>query len=262
MRIVRLSDLHWAFLGPKTKKRLYEQIAYHNPDEIYITGDIAEASTFVRSLIELHGEVKKPINFILGNHDYYNGSFNYSHATASDPKAFSDGIDVQYAHNSIRTIGDSVIFCLNGFADGRAGNFFESPLFKNMSDFRLIGDFIPYRTNRGYCLDIMQEYADAQNTLVKDVLSMGFEHTIIFTHVPPFAEASLCRHGDSSNGHPFYVNVGLGNLILKHKKDGKKVSIYCGHTHMGMTKKITDEITVFVSGSDYGQPYVDTLEVN
>jgi 3',5'-cyclic AMP phosphodiesterase CpdA len=47
-----------------------------NPDALIISGDIAEGEVVCRTLKDFNGSFDFPVCFVLGNHDFYHGSFS------------------------------------------------------------------------------------------------------------------------------------------------------------------------------------------
>ncbi|MGB0911905.1 MAG: metallophosphoesterase, partial [Nitrospirales bacterium] len=76
MRIAWTTDIHLNFLNEQRRKIFFRSILEHNPDAMFITGDIAEAPSLSFHLQEMVDVIQKPIYFILGNHDYYYGSIS------------------------------------------------------------------------------------------------------------------------------------------------------------------------------------------
>lgn len=73
MKLAWLTDIHLNFLDADERKRLYQEIINTKCDGVLISGDIAEAPSIKNILQELAIFIKKPIYFVLGNHDYYRG---------------------------------------------------------------------------------------------------------------------------------------------------------------------------------------------
>ena len=75
-KIIWLSDIHLNLLPNNGVATFMEIIKKRSSDAIWISGDIAEADSVVDFLLIMELEFKQPIHFVLGNHDYYLGSFN------------------------------------------------------------------------------------------------------------------------------------------------------------------------------------------
>jgi Icc protein len=68
-----VTDPHLDFLKEDEVLRFYKQIAGENPDCILLGGDISIATRLQHHLELLEQAVKKPIYYVLGNHDFYRG---------------------------------------------------------------------------------------------------------------------------------------------------------------------------------------------
>ena len=74
-RVVWLSDIHLNFLNPKERETFFSSILEQNPDALFITGDIAEAPTLEPLLMEMNQSIQRPVYFVLGNHDTWDGNY-------------------------------------------------------------------------------------------------------------------------------------------------------------------------------------------
>ncbi len=80
MKLAWTSDLHLVFLAPTAHStddclRIWlEDLASQPYDALAISGDISEAPYLHEHLELLESYVKRPIYFVLGNHDYYRSS--------------------------------------------------------------------------------------------------------------------------------------------------------------------------------------------
>lgn len=76
MKLAWLTDIHLNLLKVESRPKYYESILANGCDVLLISGDIAEVPSLIDILNEMAGQIKKPIYFIVGNHDYYRGSIN------------------------------------------------------------------------------------------------------------------------------------------------------------------------------------------
>jgi predicted MPP superfamily phosphohydrolase len=74
MRLAWLTDVHLNFVPFSAVTRLIEEILAESPDAVLIGGDIGEANDVCLYLKQLAEQLRLPIYFVLGNHDYYRGS--------------------------------------------------------------------------------------------------------------------------------------------------------------------------------------------
>ena len=70
-----MTDLHFDFLKRDAFTTFLLQVKANTPETILIAGDIGQANSFADYLLEMDELLQCPIYFVLGNHDYYHGSF-------------------------------------------------------------------------------------------------------------------------------------------------------------------------------------------
>lgn len=75
MRLAWLTDIHLNFVDALTMRRFFESVT-QQADAVAISGDIAESHDVYHYLRRIEEIVKKPIYFVLGNHDFYRGSIS------------------------------------------------------------------------------------------------------------------------------------------------------------------------------------------
>jgi len=73
MRLAWLTDIHLNFLDDLEPEQSLETIA-DKADAFAITGDIGESPDITGYLKLMESILRKPIYFVLGNHDFYRGS--------------------------------------------------------------------------------------------------------------------------------------------------------------------------------------------
>ena len=74
MQLAWVTDIHLDFLTAEQTDRFFAEIVETGADGVVVTGDIALATTIVGLLRQMGGAVKRPVWFVLGNHDFYGGS--------------------------------------------------------------------------------------------------------------------------------------------------------------------------------------------
>ncbi|MFA6303158.1 MAG: metallophosphoesterase [Legionella sp.] len=73
MKMAWMTDIHLNFIDLTTRQKFYQEIIDSKCNSVLLSGDIAEAPSIKNILQELAIFIKKPIYFVLGNHDYYRG---------------------------------------------------------------------------------------------------------------------------------------------------------------------------------------------
>jgi predicted MPP superfamily phosphohydrolase len=74
MRLAWTTDIHFNFLDDNERRSFLGSLATEPFDAIAISGDIGQSDSVVPHLRELDERLRRPIYFVLGNHDYYGGS--------------------------------------------------------------------------------------------------------------------------------------------------------------------------------------------
>lgn len=73
-RVVWLTDLHLNFVGSERVEQFLDEIIATESTAVLIGGDVGEAETVATYLAQFDSRLKRPIYFVLGNHDFYKGS--------------------------------------------------------------------------------------------------------------------------------------------------------------------------------------------
>ena len=237
MKLTWLTDIHLNFLDDEERKIFYQKIINSNCEAVLITGDIAEASSLVNILQEMVGHFKKPIYFILGNHDYYRGQVsavreNIAMLTKSQKQLFwLPASGIQILNN------DTILLGQDGWADGRFGDYKNSNV--TLNDSRMIIDLFQAKIlGKFNLLEKMQELADRDAfALAHDLteaINQNPKKIIVLTHVPPFKEACLHQGKISDdNWLPYFSSKVMGDVLLQTAKDNPCIEflVLCGHTH-------------------------------
>ena len=85
MKLAWATDVHLNFVSDSETARFCERIAQSEAEALLLGGDIGEAADLEGTLALLATTLRRPIYFVLGNHDYY-------------------GSDVQTVRDSVRAL--------------------------------------------------------------------------------------------------------------------------------------------------------------
>lgn len=269
------TDIHLDFLdGPDDVGRVHEEFAeplsHLDCDGVLISGDVSLAPQVARHLAILDRVVDKPIYFVLGNHDFYGGSFD---GVRADVRRACDGSrNLRYLTGSdpIPLTDDTVLVGDDGWYDAGHGDPFRSPYV--MSDWLKIHDYIigGARSFTGYgppvdmgavvgiSRRIAAEAAERMHRALTAAAD-GWSTVVVVTHVPPWTKAH--RHDGKSGSpmaHPWYTSKVMGHVIEEVARAHPKVKfeVFCGHTHGACDAKIRPNLKCHVGHSDYGAPSV------
>lgn len=206
--------------------------------------------------------IKKPIYFVLGNHDYYRGEINkvqeeITTLTQIYPQLFwLPASGIQILNNSIILLGQ------DGWADGRFGDYQNSWVVLN--DSRMIVDLYQAKMlGKSKLLEKMQQLADKDAVQLQNVLAQAVvkspKRIIVLTHVPPFKEA--CMHmGKMSdeNWLPYFSSKVTGDVLKEAAEKNPSIQflVLCGHTHSFAEFKPLINLTVLAGKAEYYKPEI------
>ncbi len=258
MNIAWATDIHLDHCSQRTVRKFVDSLARGRHDAILIGGDIGQAPSFDKYLLLISEAVSCPVYFVLGNHDFYGGSIREVRERASALASSRENLHY-LSETGVVPLSEKVgLVGHDGWADGRLGNFQQSPVLLN--DFVLIEELtLPGREGR---LPTMQELADEAADHIAKALPEALanhEEVLVLTHVPPFREA--CWHEGATSGDdwlPFFSSQIVGETIEEIAGDSpdKKITVLCGHTHgSGQCQPLTN-VTVHTGGAEYGRPEV------
>src|SRR6516225_3861508 len=96
-----LTDPHLEFCSHRTRYQLYHSINQAAGEIVIITGDLSAGSHRLAQYTELAEQIKKPVYFVLGNHDRYGTTF-------ANTEAVVDRVTTLFSH-MVRLNGSQVI---------------------------------------------------------------------------------------------------------------------------------------------------------
>lgn len=261
MRGIWLTDTHLDFLSDITIREFARDVQARVKEEeaafVLITGDISSAPYLARGLRILKEQIKVPLYFIRGNHDFYHGAL-------SDPCTIEG-----YLQNlSYIKLSDNTAMCgADGWYDSGYADMAASDV--KLNDFRYItglyGLTIPAAKE---CIKkLAQTHADKIVASVEAIVKeTECKNILIAVHVPPFAESSRAPDGSPSDRHylPFFADKAMGQAIRQIVREYKehRFTVYCGHTHTEHYAHIADRLECYVGSAKYGDPIqsIDTID--
>ena len=248
-------------------------------DAVVITGDISSAlplTNHLRLLDEASARAHTngvPWQFVLGNHDYYDGSI-------ADVRDAVRDFDRRCENGSwlggklYRYVADdAVLVGVDGWADARTGNPMTPVL---MNDFQAIdelademepGSVLNWR--RGASRDRLhaklRELADREAMTLHGQLrsaldpDVGARRVVIATHLPPWSSAAWHEGRTSSRDWcTYFVSSAVGTAIedVARRRPDVKFAVLCGHTHGCGVVDVLPNLRCRTGGADYGRPEV------
>ena len=257
-RLAWATDVHLNFLTARGVDVFCESLAHQTADAVLLTGDIAEAPSLGGLLSAVASALRIPIYFVLGNHDFYHGGIPEVREAVVDLCRRSEHLRWLPAMGVVTLAPDVALVGVDGWADGRLGDYARSPVMLN--DYVLIAELTGL--SHGARLARLSQLGDDEAARLSGPLAEALERhrrVIVATHVPPFKEA--CWHeGKISNDDwlPHFTSRAVGDVLrraaLAHPD--RKIRVLCGHTHGAGTAEILPNLKVVTGGAEYGEPEV------
>ncbi|GFE59642.1 metallophosphoesterase [Geobacter sp. AOG2] len=263
MKIAWLTDMHLNFVGRDEFSHLCASLRTSSANATLITGDIATSYNLTRYLDELADNMKMPIFFVLGNHDYYGSSVREVNETVR--KMASENLYLTWlsvCHGPIELSPDTCLIGHEGLADGRLGNPEGSTVILN--DYYHIQELVqPTKEAR---LQVQHHLGDEAAAHLLHQLEMattaGYSHILVALHVPPFPEA--CWHmGHNTDDYylPHFGCKATGDVLRKfaEEKPMSQIDVYCGHVHSQGEAEILANLRVHTAGAEYREPKISKI---
>jgi Icc protein len=261
MRLAWLTDLHLNFLDDAVLDNFIELLAGTDADGFLIGGDTAEATDIEPHLSRLAERVTRPIYFVLGNHDYYQGSVATVRETASQVAARISDLHWLPERGVVELTAKSALLGHGGWGDGRLGDYANSRVLLN--DYLLISDLAGLSPERR--LTALNELGDQAAARVRELIVPAvaeFSNLIFLTHAPPFRQACW-YNGHISNDQwlPHFTCKAVGDVLFEVMEQNPAVmlTVLCGHTHGEGHAEILPNLVVDTGPAVYGAPRIQTI---
>jgi len=261
MNLAWLTDIHLNFLEPEDVDAFVHSLAELPADAFLITGDIGEAPDVALFLNHLDSALDRPIYFVLGNHDFYGGSFANVRTKVEAVCAACPNLHWMPKSGVVRLTDKTCLVGHDGWADGRFGNYADSDVVLN--DIFLIED-LSGLGEKGR-LAKLNALGDEAAVYLKGLLPSAlanFEHVIALTHVPPFRET--CWHQgkiSDDNWLPHFSCRAVGEALAEAMQahPDRQMTVLCGHTHGQGEAQLLPNLRVLTGGAVYGEPKVQRM---
>jgi Icc protein len=252
------ADLHLEFLSPGKFDFFLQSLRDVKADGLLVCGDISTTPRLQQRLTAL-STIGKPVYFVLGNHDYYRGCFEKTTALVEATCREHRALRWLSLGEIIPLTSRAALLGHEGWGDGRAGLGARTMI--GMNDFVLIEDL--RILDREQLFTKLEALGRASARYAEEVIvraARSFEHLVFATHVPPFVEAAQYHGAPTSPDFlPFYVNVSLGEVLLRLARSlpTKRFDVLCGHTHGAFEYDVAPNLKIRVAGASYGDPKVE-----
>lgn len=274
------TDVHVGHLENEGKslKQFAESLVASDPTGVFITGDVSISKQLVYHLSTIERVVRRPVYFVLGNHDYYGSEVEKVRKQMRELVNVSSYLRYMSSMPFMALTQNTAVVGHDGWYDCGYGNVARSTFF--MSDWIAIGDFARFSGGREYMMRnsapknkneiiaVAKGFAKEAVQHVHDGIkgaARNFKHIIILTHVPPFRESHIYKGAPADEGSlPWYTSQMMGELLLQAAKSYPNVNftVLCGHTHEAYVGQHAPNLWCRVGHSEYGTPIVcDLVEV-
>ncbi|MDF1826927.1 MAG: metallophosphoesterase [Legionellaceae bacterium] len=265
MQLAWLTDIHLNFLKVEMRQKLYADILATACDALLISGDIAEAPSLTDLLSEMAVQIKKPIYFIVGNHDYYRGTVSDVRKALTTLSTANANLFWLPASGLQQLPNNTILLGQDGWADGRLGDYQNSTV--SLNDSRMIADlFQENMLGRQQLLQKMQELADIDASALKQDLAQAVKQhpkkIIVLTHIPPFKEASKHMGQVSDDNYlPYFSSKAIGDVLMLFASDNPSIDflVLCGHTHSDAKYQPRTNLIVKVGKAEYYKPVMQEI---
>lgn len=261
MRLDWVTDIHLNCVDEATLVAFGDTLASRDTDALMITGDIAEAASLEPALRFIAASYRKPVYFVLGNHDFYGSRFEHVH---THMKALCDEVSnlnwMPYS-GIVGLTPEVAIIGHGGWYDARIGHW-QNP-HHAMSDWSRIGNLEDVLQEGGFqqLVSVCRGLGDFAANRVRDRLAealQSFHTVIILTHVPPFSRA--CQHRGSPIPDPrilpWYTCKTMGDSLMYAAElhPDNFIAVFCGHAHGASLYAARENLVVRCGSAEYGNP--------
>jgi Icc protein len=256
MKIIWLTDIHLNFVQQVQVSLLCDRVNALNPQIVLIGGDIAEAPSICDYLEELLHQLHCPVYFVLGNHDFYQGSID---GVRREVGALAEQMpDLHYLTQSgvVKLTDNCCLVGHDGWSDGRNGDYEGSNVMLN--DYVSIDELAGLsKVERLAKLNALGDEAAQYLRQTLTTALVDFNQVLMLLHVPPFLQASWHEGNWSDDEYaPHFTCKAAGDMLLEvmSKHPQKSLSVFCGHTHSGGLCLPLPNVSVRTGGAEYDQP--------
>lgn len=261
LRLAWLTDIHVNFLSPEKLVAFCDELRDSEADAFLITGDISEAPTLELHLTQLADGVRRPVYFVLGNHDFYRGSIREVRSAIASRCARSEWLRYLPGTGVITLSETWALIGHDGWADGRFGNYWDSQVMLN--DYVLIRElaWLSAEDRLTRIQALAEEAASYLGPTLADALDRH-ARVLVATHVPPFREACWYRNAISDDDYlPHFSSKASGD-VLRNALEGRpdrEALVLCGHTHGAGRTQPLPNLEVRTGGAEYGRPVIQEI---
>jgi predicted phosphohydrolase len=246
-----------------------------------LSGDISTSSRLITHLAMLEKALQKPIYFTLGNHDFWDSSFEKVDKQMREVNNMSTFLKYLPATPYVSLSNSTAMVGANGWYDAIYG---EPSLNFLMMDWIRIYDYQELLVGSpqnwensarqkpctdkhlAALIDKSREFSSAAAHQVargiKSAKRNSLRNVIVVTHVPPFEITCAHKNHDTDPKIlPWYSSKLMSDVLLQASEQlpDMKFTILSGHTHTYKREKIKDNLIAVVGRGEYSNPLVSDI---
>jgi predicted phosphodiesterase len=261
-QLLWITDIHLDRADEETRSRFLKKINLLDYDAAVVTGDISTSPYLGGHLRDLAESCyPRPLHVVMGNNDFHGSSIDSVDKLIADVCKKQQNL-CHLGYGEIIPLGEgSALVGHRGWADGRAGWGYRTVI--ESRDHRSIDDL--RGLTKADMFGKMERYGRESAEYFCKVLPYAlscYQHVIVATHVPPFAEVARYSGKRCGPTHlPHFTNVSAGRAIIgiARQFSDRQITIICGHTHCAAESNILDNLTVRVGGAQKGHPAIQSI---
>lgn len=259
MNIGWVTDPHLDFLSESSVDAFVEGLNRANLDALLLGGDLDIAPHLLETLQKFAQKLSCPFYFVLGNHDYYEGSIRETREAVRTWSRGSEKGTFLPESGAIALPGGVSLIGHGGWGDAFAGDFMGSDVMLN--DYRKIAELREaFEEGKASLKEELGRWGeDAARSLVADLVDAlkTTDRVVALMHVPPFKEACW-YNGFTANDAwaPGFVSHKVGEALCQAMQEHpeKRLLVLCGHTHSEGVADILPNLRVITGGAVYNAP--------
>ncbi len=261
MRLGFATDIHLDHVvGDKAHQQrqlVGEEIA-RGLDALVIGGDISTGPLLKEHLNAFCKGAGVPVYFVLGNHDFWDASFETVKAAASEFSGYLDKTGCVELTPTTALVGRT------GWYDTLTGNPFAASNM-NMADWKKTERLV-YVWREAYMLQKeCRRWSTEEAEAARPVLEQAARHyprVLFVTHFPCFKEACWDEDGypdiEERGFWPWSINTTMGHMLLDVVEAYPRVhfTLLTGHTHGGGRKQLRENLLCISGKARYKHPAI------
>lgn len=270
------TDLHLDHLrsGDNGVEDFINYVKKISPGGLLITGDISNAVSLKKHLQMLERGLQIPILYVLGNHDFWESSFEQVRKSMFELTSNSNYLKYLPTKSYVSISPESAVVGHDAWYDGANGLSTKSKFIMNdwlrIKDYRKLPTMLKAKTMKDVDMKEIVALSHEQAMLgvnhvhkgIQDAVKAKHRSIVVCIHVPPWEVAHLHEgKPGGSDAAPWFTSSVMAQLLDRAAAAYPEISftILCGHTHGNAGVQITPNMKCYVGGAEYGDPRAQNM---